>query len=712
MEAISDARAAGVPEAVIDRARVGIVPDELPIDWEGEAIRTISAQNANNSIRVMNRFMELSARDPSTLNWDLTARTTGEVVRSVNAKGLWDSVCRAAWASGDPGLQFGNTINEWNTCRADGEILSSNPCGEYQWLDDTACNLASLRLTAFLLPVGSLDLDAYEHALRIWTVILDISNSMGSFPGRSIAETNIKYRTIGLGYADLGGLLMRLAIPYDSDEGRALAAGLTALMTGVAYRTSAEMAADPRLGPFPRWGTNAEGMWRVLRNHARACGAGRPDISIGYEGLTVRPYEVARDGSELWERARNAWEDVQRSASGFRNAQVSLLAPTGTISFVMDCDTTGVEPDLGLVKRKRLAGGGEDMTIVNRAVPEALRRLGYDERAIEKIVSFVEAEGYLPQLVDSVRSFTGYVDPVHEAVFDCAFPAREGGRSIAPMGHVRMVAAVQPFLSGAVSKTIGLPADATVEDVSRALREAHRFGLKAVAVYRDGSKLTQPLSVGAGAPKLNGEWSRPAADEETLRMYSNGHDTSLPRGVREYLPWRREGRTQKVKIGDHGQSVFMTMNHYPDGRLGEVYFELGHEGSTLRGMAGLFAMAVSVGLQYGVPVREFVDRFTGTKFEPAGIVEGHNRIKIVSSIGDLVGRELGITFLGEERLANTPAPQTEFVVGQGIIGMEHAALKEARSSLTGRTCPRCGALARTTGTCVNCEVCDYEEGCG
>lgn len=701
-DSVIAAREAGIPEAVIDRARIGIVPNDLPIGPESEAIRTIFGQNANNSIRVTDEFFAAVDADAE---WNLLNRVDGTVARTVRAKELFDQICRAAWACADPGLLFHDTINAWNTCAADGTINTTNPCAEFHHLDGSACLLASLRLTAFLhdedapRTVSALDYKAFEHATRFWTVVLDISVTMASFPAKEFAIGAHLYRTLGLGYMDLGGLLMRLAVPYDSPGGRALAAGLTALMTGVAYRTSAELAEE--LGPFPRWEENALDMRRVLRNHVRATCA-----DADWENLNVTPQSLDawRLEDELRRRIDEAWAIVL-NARQFRNAQVTLLAPTGTISFVADCDTTGVEPDFSLIKYKTLAGGGT-MNIVNQAVPTALRRLGLDEDSIAALCARVEKTGSLEGA------------PLNEAqlaVFDCANPTHAGGRSIAPMGHVRMVAAVQPFLSGGVSKTINLPRNARVEDVTLVYREAHRLGLKAVAVYRDGSKLTQPLS--AAAPTVSVHEMRAAA--EYFADVSPGVRILIgapSRGVREYPPWRREnGFTQKVKIGPQGQSLFLHVGEYPDGRPCEVFLELSHEGSTMRAFAGLLGMAVSVGLQYGVPVSEFVERFRETRFEPAGFVEGHERIKSVSSIGDYLGRELALTYLGDDSAAQVTASKASTFedVMTTMSTTTNVTSHYARYKYSGELCSKCGSdRMRRAGTCLTCEACGETTGCG
>jgi ribonucleoside-diphosphate reductase alpha chain len=682
-----------LPSALADRASVGIEVPDCDLDFEGVAMSAVSGQNANNSIRVTNVFMEaVKNKEP----WNLTARTTGEVLKTIKAEGLWDRLCRSTWAAGDPGLQFHNTTNEWHTCAADGPINASNPCSEYLFLDDTACNLASLRLTAFLNEDGTIDLGAYRHAVWLWTIVLEISVYMASYPSREIARRSHLYRTLGLGYADLGGLLMRLGLPYDSEAGRALAAGLTSLMTGVAYLASAAMAEE--LGPFPRWEANAESMRRVLRNHAQAAGANH---TAGYEGLTVYPMETEREGP-VWEAAKDAWQAVLCSTS-LRNAQVTLLAPTGTISFVMDCDTTGVEPDYALVKHKALAGGGS-MMIINQAIPAALRRLGYDDEPAQQIINHVSETGAIPENKPdgSYRNYAVHDDDLD--VFDCANPTYPGGRCLSPMSHVLMVAAVQPHLSGGVSKTVNLPNDATIADVSHVFKEAHRLGVKSIAPYRDGSKLTQPLSSSIERPTGKILKYKPAEDLPS----------SLRRGIREYLPWRRQHPAnfdQKVKIGDNGLSLWVEVNHYPDGRPGEVWIKVSHEGSTLRAAFDLAAMMISVGLQYGVPVKEYVDRLIDLKFEPAGIVEGHDRIKMAQSIADFVGRELGITYLDRDELGQV-TQITSPELGAELVALDKRAVGLG-TGYTGDVCSACGnATMLRAGPCMRCDTCGDSTGCG
>jgi ribonucleoside-diphosphate reductase alpha chain len=580
-----------------------------------------------------------------------------------------------------------------------------------------------------------LDLAGYEHAVRLYSMVLEISVHMASFPSKEIALGSYNYRTLGLGYANLGGLLMRIGIPYDSDEGRSLAAAITALMTGVAYKTSAEMANE--VGPFPRWEANKESMRRILYNHAMSILSSENRV----EGLSIQPYrpdiKLNEDEDDknivsnaIASRAYNIWcEGVLHGApNGFRNAQTTLIAPTGTISFVMDCDTTGIEPDFGLVKHKSLAGGGH-MKIVNQGVESALRCLGYDEDQISSVIKNIEYCG-------SVSGFA-WKDCAHEAVFACA-------NDIDPMGHVKMVAAVQPFLSGAVSKTINMPHESTVEDVSDVYMQSWKLGLKAVAIYRDGSKLTQPYAsqkkkkdpVKEAVQKATKTFEEQMMEKASSNLFArrftesmqgstiktqvlpNGHAAPNGNG-REMLPWRREkGFTQKVKID--GQSVYLHVGEYEDGRPGEIFLELAKQGSTLRGMGNLFAISVSIGLQHGVPVREYIKNFLLTKFEPAGIVEGHKHIKMVSSIADYVARELAITYLHQYDLANDKNGLEESLVevkreavgddGNRTFFPIGFALGSGR---TGGVCPDCSnATLVQNGTCVSCSNCSYNTGCG
>jgi len=837
---LATARRAGVPDGALQRAlqlaRQGYREypvEEYTTDWDGEAYFTVSGQNSNNSIRVPNAFFQAldAGRD-----WYLTRRTDGKVAKVIPARDLWDTIAQSAWACADPGVQFDDTINEWHTCPAGGRINASNPCSEYMFLDDTACNLASLNLVSFLGGDGSFDINGFRHAVRLWTVVLEISVLMASFPSKRIAELSYRYRTLGLGYANIGSLLMRLGIPYDSDEGRAICAAITAIMTGESYATSAGMAAEH--GPFPAFEENRESMLRVIRNHRRAAYASEPGE---YEGLTIVPkgLDPARTPEELLEAARAAWDRALELGErhGYRNAQVSVLAPTGTIGLVMDCDTTGIEPDFALVKYKKLAGGGF-FKIINQAIPAALRHLGYDEAAIEEIVAhtvghgtlegcptighdtlrrmgFDEAaiarvEAALPMAFEIRNAFAphvlgedtlrglGFTDEdladwrldvlerlgfsaaeidaantwacgtmtvegaphlkeEHLPVFDCANRCgRKGTRYIRYEGHIQMMAAAQPFLSGAISKTINMPADATVADIQRAYRIAWETMIKAVALYRDSSKLSQPLSIGldsedeeaiaaAVATGDTGTVAQTMAERVVLRYQARRHR----------LPQRRGGYTQKATVGGH--KVYLRTGEYADGSLGEIFLDMHREGAAFRSLMNCFAIAVSLGLQYGVPLDEFVDAFVFTRFEPNGMVGGHDRIKMATSVIDYIFRELAITYLDRTDLGQvhpedvrhdavggtSTTPQEEdddegepmaevhaIAVGQraaaargpartgpverGLAGEDMArAMEEARlKGYEGELCPECGQLTMVrNGTCLKCLSCGATTGC-
>ncbi|WP_417691761.1 vitamin B12-dependent ribonucleotide reductase [Roseibium sp.] len=733
-----------VPENYIQRviqfARQGFTKIEFPTyntDWDSEAYLTVSGQNSNNSVRVTDDFLQSVQSDG---DWDLIGRRTGDVIKTVKAKELWEQIGYAAWASADPGLQYHTTINDWHTCPASGEIRASNPCSEYMFLDDTACNLASMNLMQFRREDRSFDVEAYEHAVRLWTMVLEISVLMAQFPSKEIAELSYKFRTLGLGYANIGGLLMTSGISYDSDEGRAMCGALSAVMTGVSYATSAEMAGE--LGAFPGYEENAEHMLRVIRNHRRAAHG----EAGGYEALSTTPVPLDHAScpdKTLVEHAKQAWDKALElgKTHGFRNAQVSVIAPTGTIGLVMDCDTTGIEPDFALVKFKKLAGGGY-FKIINRAVPEALRGIGYSESQIAEIEAYavghgsidqapaintgaLKAKGFsdesLTKLKDGMKSafdikfvfnrwtlgdaqmkalgvsdeqmenvdfellsFLGFskseieaanthvcgamtlegapfLKQEHYSIFDCANPCgRIGKRYLSVESHIRMMAAAQPFISGAISKTINMPNDATVEDCEAAYMLSWKLALKANALYRDGSKLSQPLNSQLLADEDEDEEdavealvAKPMAARAEV-VAERIVERIVERAVRsqEKLPTRRKGYTQKAKIGGH--TIFLRTGEYDDGRLGEIFLDMNKEGSALRAFINNFAISVSLGLQYGVPLEEYVDAFTFTKFEPAGMVQGNDAIKNATSILDYVFRELAVSYLGRHELAHVP----------------------------------------------------------
>jgi ribonucleoside-diphosphate reductase alpha chain len=769
---VKTARKARVPDnyvrRVIQFARQGYTAIEFPIydtDWDSEAYRTVSGQNSNNSVRVTDEFLRAVESDS---DWNLTFRKNGAVAKTVKARALWEQVGHAAWACADPGIQFHTTINDWHTCPAAGPIRASNPCSEYMFLDDTACNLASLNLMAFRKEDGSFNIEAYEHAIKLWTIVLEIAVTMAQFPSRRIAQLSYEYRTLGLGYANIGGLLMASGIPYDSAEGRALCGALTAIMTGVAYATSAEMARELR--PFPGYAANRDAMLKVMRNHARAA-AGE---TSGYEDLATAPVpldHVSCPDPRLLARAVHAWQKAIELGRkhGFRNAQATVIAPTGTIGLVMDCDTTGIEPDFALVKFKKLAGGGY-FKIINSMVPAALRKLGYAEDAIARIVEYavghgtlagapgvnheaLAAKGFTPDKIAGVEKavasafdikfvfnkwtlgedfLTGTLglkperlnqpdfdllaeigfsrrdieaaneyacgamtlegapglNPEHLPVFDCASPCgRKGKRFLSVESHIRMMAAAQPFISGAISKTINMPNDASVEDCKEAYLLSWRLALKANALYRDGSKLSQPLNaqlladeeeeqdeVLAAIASDQPQSQRVAVVAERLLERIAGLEDDKARlerqlaegerAKRERLPDRRTGYIQKAVVGGH--KVYLHTGEYKDGRLGEIFIDMHKEGAAFRSLMNNFAIAVSVGLQYGVPLDEFVDAFTFTRFEPAGLVRGNAAIKNATSILDYIFRELAISYLDRFELAHVnPSQNGHTEVGPG-----------------------------------------------
>ncbi len=721
-----------------DKARVLIQHGGFAADFNGEAYLTVSGQNSNNSVRVNKAFLDAVENDE---DWNLTNRTGG-VRKTLKARDLWRQIADAAWACADPGMQYHTTVNQWHTSPAGGEIRGSNPCSEYMFLDDTACNLASMNLVKFYdEDTGDFDLDGYRHAIRIWTVVLEISVAMAHFPSASIAQGSYDYRTLGLGYANLGSLLMRMGIPYDSDKGRAIAGALTAIMTGMSYATSAEVASTP-IGPFPRFEENRDNMLRVMRNHRRAAYS-RTD----YEGVThyVMPIDAELAPSDMLEAARSAWDlAVDRGERhGYRNAQATVLAPTGTIGLLMDCDTTGVEPDFALVKFKKLAGGGY-FKIANQSIAPALRNLGYSEEDIARIVTHVvgtmsledapainkqtlaakgltaeeiaRIESALPGVFELKHAFNVFVvgedamhslgfteeqytawdfdmlqalgftraeiieagdhicgrqtiegapglAPEHLAVFDCANRnGKYGERFIHHTGHIKMMAAAQPFISGAISKTINMPNEISVEEVEDAYWMSYQLGVKAMALYRDGSKASQPLSsssddgadddvsdeiIDAIEKEAEIAWGKIPAGMSPTAAYAAGM-----RPPRFLLPSRRAGFNQEARIGGH--KVFMRTGEYDDGTLGEIFIDLAKEGATLKGILSCFAIAVSKGLQYGVPLEEFVNTFTFQTFEPRGMVEGHPNIKMSNSIVDYVFRALGVEYLHRDDLAQIP----------------------------------------------------------
>ena len=747
-EAVREAKKVAIPETyvkrVLDYAKQGHTAIEFPTydtDWDSEAYNSVSGQNSNNSIRVTDAFLKAVEMDA---NWNLVNRKNGEVHKVIKARDLWEQVGHAAWACADPGIQYHDTVNAWHTCPEDGAIRGSNPCSEYMFLDDTACNLASMNLLTFYKD-GEFQVEDYIHASRLWTVTLEISVMMAQFPSKEIAQRSYDFRTLGLGYANIGGLLMNMGFGYDSDEGRALAGALTAIMTGVSYATSAEIAGE--LGAFSGYERNKEHMLKVIRNHRNAAyGA-----SDGYEKLDVKPLPLDHANcpeAKLVDIAMSTWDEALKLGEkhGYRNAQVSVIAPTGTIGLVMDCDTTGIEPDFALVKFKKLAGGGY-FKIINQSVPAALAKLGYSTSQAEEIQAYAVGHGTLgnapginhtalvghgfgqaeidkieealPSAFDIRFVFNQWTlgeefcknvlgipadklnDPTfdllkslgfskedtdlandhvcgtmtlegaphlkeeHYSVFDCANPCgKKGKRYLSVNSHIYMMAAAQSFISGAISKTINMANDATIEDCQKAYELSWSLGVKANALYRDGSKLSQPLAAALIED-----------DEEAADILENGNITAKAQVIaekiiekvivkeiikshREKMPQRRKGYTQKANVGGH--KVYLRTGEYEDGNLGEIFIDMHKEGAGFRAMMNNFAIAVSVGLQYGVPLEEFVDAFTFTKFEPAGMVQGNDSIKNATSILDYIFRELAVSYLDRTDLAHVKPEGASF----------------------------------------------------
>ena len=719
-----------------DKARA-LIAAGYPADFNGEAYATVSGQNSNNSVKVPTEFLTAIEEDG---DWDLIARTDGSVMKTVKARELWKKVADAAWRCADPGVQYDTTINEWHTSPMGGRIRASNPCSEYLFLDNTACNLASLNLVKFYDDENQkFDVASYKHALRIWTIVLEISVEMAQFPSKEIAQGSYDYRTLGLGYANLGSLLMRKGIAYDSKLGRAIAGALTAMLTGEAYKTSAEMAGI--VGTFPRYKENADNMLRVMNNHKKAAYDSNDYVGLSHDLIAIDQELCPKD---LLAGAQQSWDEAVElgTKNGYRNAQATVLAPTGTIGLLMDCDTTGVEPDFALMKFKKLAGGGY-MKIVNQSVGPALGALGYEANEVTEIINYVigsmslenspyvnkqsliekglneedvaKIEAALPGAFEIQHAFNvfvlgeetlkglgipeeeytsfdfnlletlgysrneiaqanldicgtqkiegaPYLKEEHLDVFDCANKCgKDGERFIHYMGHVRMMAAAQPFISGAISKTVNMPNEATIEDIEDCYFEAAKIGVKAIAIYRDGSKASQPLS--SSSDDGDSEESDPEVtkilEEEAMLIQGNFAPGTSPSrayaGInrpRFLLPERRDGWTQEARIAGH--KVYLRTGEYPDGTLGEVFIDIAKEGATLKGVLGCFAIAVSKGLQYGVPLEEFVDTFTFQTFEPRGMVEGHENIKMSNSIIDYVFRALGLEYLDRTDIVQVP----------------------------------------------------------
>lgn len=789
-------------------------------DYEGEAYATVSGQNSNNSVRVPNKFFKAVEENR---NWDLTARSDGRVIDSVSARKLWDDIAYAAWRCADPGVQFDTTINEWHTCPEGGKIRASNPCSEYMFLDDTACNLASLNLRKFFdEDTLQFNVSAFQHACRIWTVVLEISVLMAQFPSKEVAERSYEYRTLGLGYANLGSLLMYSGIPYDSDQARGIGAAITAIMTGTAYKASAEMARH--LGSFKQFEKNRDHMLRVIRNHRYAA----YHATDAYENLDIKPEGIdAKNCPDyLLSAACKSWDEALQLGEqfGFRNAQVSVIAPTGTIGLVMDCDTTGVEPDFALIKFKKLSGGGY-FKIVNQSVHGALHSLGYSKSQIKDIVNFakgtgsfhgaptinvetLKAKGFTKEdIVNLEQAASGAFDirfvfnrwtlgdacmqrlgvtheteikpgfnllhhlgfteeQIEEAnifvcgtmtvegaphlkekdlpVFDCANRCgKSGERFIQPEGHIRMMASVQPFISGAISKTINIPHEATKEEVKECYDLSWKLGLKATALYRDGCKLSQPLS--SGAAKKDSKSKKEETKEEAIvrnehlspeqvldaarRIINESLDTKFKRQLsnivhRKRLPDRRGGFTQKAKLGGH--TVFVRTGEYGDGTLGEIFVDMHKEGASFRSLMNCFAISVSIGLQYGVPLEEFVEKFIFTRFDPSGPVD-HPNIKSSTSVIDYIFRLLALEYLGREDLVQVkpqrlstlpetnpaPSPKATLTPHEMKLDIQADQTDQYLSSMMGDApvCSSCGHITIRSGSCYKCLNCGTSLGC-
>lgn len=820
-----------------------------PSDYEGEAYRTVSGQNSNNSVRIPNNFFEKLQKNE---DWELTARSDGRVMKRIPAKEVWNQIAYAAWRCADPGTQYDTTINEWHTCPSGGRIRASNPCSEYMFLDNTACNLASVNLRRFFNETtNQFDVEGFEYTSRLWTTVLEISVLMAQFPSKEVAQLSYDYRTLGLGYANLGSMLMVLGIPYDSEEARGIAGAITAIMTGIAYKTSAEMASF--LGAFPRYQENREEMLRVMRNHRLAA-----YDADEYEDLQTKPTGIKAKycPDYLLSAATKAWDEAVQLGEkfGYRNAQTTVIAPTGTIGLVMDCDTTGVEPDFALVKFKKLSGGGY-FKIINQSVPAALKNLKYSEKEINAIVKYavgsgsfagaphinhqslsekgfiaeeinkldaavgaafeigfvfnvytlgeeclqrlgfspeqyfnfewsvLEALGFNEDQIEKANDFicgtmtvegAPYLKNEHLAVFDCANKCgKKGVRYIHAHGHIRMMGAAQPFISGAISKTINLPNEATVEEIADAYMLSWQIGLKACALYRDGSKLSQPLSNKSDKKKRADEpleaeivpeeshivdMSKLTVQdllEEVQKRVQSSPDTKLKRQLativeRRTLPAKRRGFTQKAKI--NGQALFLRTGEYSDGTVGEIFIDMAKEGATMRSMLNCFAISISIGLQYGVPLEEFVEKFVFTRFEPAGMVD-HPNIKSATSIVDFIFRALAYEYLGRNDLVHvldkpevmntgtaewddvvTPpvpensAPPLSDIRIVGPASNKHSEPKATKTQKSGGTmdavnaaaksmqsdapaCNTCGHITIRSGTCYKCLNCGNSMGC-
>ena len=814
--------------ALVEQGFTTLDFDTFDTHYESEAYNTVSGQNSNNTVRVTAEFMQAVVEDKE---WNLIRRTNGTVAKTVRARDLWRKIAVSAWKSADPGLQYDSTINEWHTCPADGRINGSNPCSEYMFLDDTACNLASLNLAHFVEEDGTFKVDDFKHGARVWTTILEISVLMAQFPSKRIAELSYKFRTLGLGFANLGTILMTQGVPYDSPKGLAIAGAISALMTGEAYATSAEIAKEQ--GAFPGYEPNKEAMLRVMRNHRRAA---YNMAENQYEGLSVKPMGINHEicPPNLMAAARDAWDRVVELGEkyGYRNAQTTVIAPTGTIGLLMDCDTTGVEPDFAIVKFKKLAGGGY-FKIVNQSVHIALSRLGYTAQQIEDIEKYckgrgtltgcphinrqtLKEKGFTPEALDAIEkqldavfdvkfafnkwslgddfckttlNFTEeqlndfsfnmlealgftkqqieeaneyicgtmtvegapHLKEEHLPVFDCANKCgTKGQRYIAYMAHVRMMAAVQPFISGAISKTVNMPAEASVDEVANVYMESWKLGVKANALYRDGSKLSQPLN-STSASDLDEVLM--LGDEDTLDETKGPKEVQMQivekvyhRAQRRRLPKKRTGHIREGYVGGH--KVFLRTGEFEDGSLGEIFIDMYKEGASFKGLLNCFAVLASKSLQYGMPLEELVETFTFTRFEPAGFVEGHEAIKNATSILDYVFRSVGYDYLKRNdfvhvkavdeppvsnktaspelgnpaaSIATTVMPESalaEVAFSNGGANTSNGNGRTARvveakaKGYTGEQCSNCGSMrVKRNGSCTVCDDCGSTSGC-
>ncbi|MBZ5658853.1 MAG: vitamin B12-dependent ribonucleotide reductase [Acidobacteriia bacterium] len=657
---------------------------------DGEAYSSVYFQNANHSVRVTDEFMQAVEDDR---DWWTRNVNDGNPVEKYSARELLHRMADSAWHCGDPGMQYDTTVNRWHTCKNTARINASNPCSEYMFLDDTACNLASLNLMKYLNSNGTFDVDAFRHAVDITITAQEILVDNASYPTQKIADNSHKFRPLGLGYANLGALLMSMALPYDSDGGRDMAGAVTALMCGEAYAQSARVA--ERLGPFAGYAVNREPMLDVIRMHRDS----------------LRPLKPENVQPSLLVAAQTAWDTALALGEkfGYKNAQVTVLAPTGTIGFMMDCDTTGVEPDLALVKYKKLVGGGV-IKIVNNTVPQALMHLGYSPEETSQIVSYIDRNG-------KIEGAPGF-KPEHLAIFDCSL-ATEGGRSISWRGHLKMMAAAQPFLSGAISKTINMPEESTVEDIMQAYIESWKLGVKAVAIYRDNSKGSQPLSA-AGDKKDTAQQAQIAAKAAETPSPVAEQAELFQRALRRKLPSERASITHKFSIGGH--EGYITVGMYESGEPGEIFIKMAKEGSTLSGFMDGFALSVSIGLQYGVPLKALVDKFINTRFEPAGYT-GHPAIPYAKSVLDYIARWLGGRFISPEYLTHngdaalpaatviaTPAVPSALLASANDDSP--SAQASARPMFDGApTCSECGMLMTPNGACYKCENCGGTSGC-